>query len=62
LDQTTNGVSKSVHLTRRDLLTPDEVMRLDTGLEILLPQGQAPVIAQKIRYYADAEFEGRFQG
>jgi len=62
LDQTTKGISTSAHLTRRDLLTPDEVMRLDNGLEILLPQGQAPVIARKVRYYADAEFQALFQG
>jgi len=62
LDQTTTGASTSVHLTRRDLLTPDEVMRLDAGLEILLPQGQAPVIAQKVRYFRDPEFQGLFQG
>ena len=37
-------------------------MRLDTGLEILLPQGQAPVIARKVRYFADAEFQGLFLG
>jgi len=62
LDQTTTGASTSVHLTRRDLLTPDEVMRQDGGLEILLLQGQAPVIAQKVRYFADPEFQGLFQG
>jgi len=62
LDQTTTGASTSVHLTRRDLLTPDEVMRLDASLEILLPQGQAPVIARKVRYFADPEFQGLFQG
>ncbi len=31
-------------------------MRLHSSLEILLLQGQAPVIAQKVRYYADREF------
>ena len=46
--------------TRRELLTPDEVMRLDTGLEILLRQGVAPMAAQKVRYYADPEFAGIF--
>jgi len=61
LDQTTTGASTSVHLTRRDLLTSDEVMRLDAGLEILLSQGQAPVIAQKVRYFADPEFWGLFE-
>lgn len=53
---TTTSTSTAAHLTRRELLTPDEVMRLDASLEILLRQGQAPVVAQKVRYYADAEF------
>jgi type IV secretion system protein VirD4 len=54
--QTTTSNSISGHLTRRDLLTPDEVMRLDANLEILLRQGAAPVAARKVRYYADPEF------
>lgn len=58
--QTTNSTSTADHLTRRELLTPDEVMRLDSSLEILLRQGQAPVAAQKVRYYVDREFAGLF--
>jgi type IV secretion system protein VirD4 len=58
--QTTTSTSTAAHLTRRELLTPDEVMRLDSSLEILLLQGQAPVAAQKVRYYADREFAGLF--
>jgi type IV secretion system protein VirD4 len=54
--QTTTSTSTADHLTRRELLTPDEVMRLDSSLEILLRQGQPPVAAQKVRYFADAEF------
>ena len=56
LSDTTTSTSTADHLTRRELLTPDEVRRLDSSLEILLRQGQAPVAAQKVRYYADAEF------
>lgn len=56
LSQTTTSTSTADHLTRRELLTPDEVMRLDSSLEILLRQGLPPVVAQKVRYYADAEF------
>lgn len=58
---TTTSTSTADHLTRRDLLTPDEVMRLDASLEILLRQGQSPVAAQKVRYYADREFAGLLQ-
>ena len=59
--QTTNSTSTSVHLTRRELLTPDEVMRLEPWLEILLRQGHAPAIAQKVRYFADPEFRGLYE-
>lgn len=58
--QTTTSTSTANHLTRRELLTPDEVMRLDSDLEILLRQGAAPVAARKVRYFADLEFAGRF--
>ena len=37
-------------------MTPDEIMRLDSSLEILLRQGEAPVIAAKIRYFDDPAF------
>ena len=46
------------HLVRRDLLTPDEVMRLPAGAMLLLRQGAAPILAGKVRYYADPEFRG----
>ncbi|MBP7818249.1 MAG: type IV secretory system conjugative DNA transfer family protein [Phenylobacterium sp.] len=56
----TKSSSTSTHLSRRELMTPDEIMRLDSSLEILLRQGQAPVIAAKVRFYADGEFRGLF--
>jgi type IV secretion system protein VirD4 len=56
----THRSSTTSHLARRDLLTPDEVMRLDPALEILLVPGQLPVIARKVRYYAEREFAGLF--
>jgi type IV secretion system protein VirD4 len=56
----TKSASTTAHLSRRDLMTPDEIMRLDSTLEILLRQGEAPVIAAKIRYYEDPEFRGLF--
>lgn len=54
----TKSASVSTHLSRRELMTPDEIMRLDSSLEILLRQGEAPVIAAKIRYFDDQAFEG----
>jgi type IV secretory pathway TraG/TraD family ATPase VirD4 len=35
-------------------------MRLGAGLEILLRQGEAPVIAAKIRYFDDPAFRGLY--
>ncbi len=52
----TKSASVSTHLSRRELMTPDEIMRLDSSLEILLRQGEAPVIAAKIRYFDDPAF------
>ncbi|WP_426026157.1 type IV secretory system conjugative DNA transfer family protein [Brevundimonas sp. TSRC1-1] len=56
--QTSTSTSTTDHLVKRELLTPDEVMRLDSSLEILLRQGQAPVAALKVRYFAEGEFRG----
>lgn len=53
--QKTTSTSTASHLAKRELLTPDEVMRLDSRLEILLRQGQAPTLARKVRYYDDEE-------
>src|SRR3954447_1445010 len=48
------------HLVRRDLLTPDEVMRLPAGAMLLLRQGAPPILAGKVYYFADPEFRGLF--
>ena len=56
----TKSSSTSTHLSRRELMTPDEIMRLDSSLEILLRQGAAPAIAAKVRYYDGPEFRGLF--
>lgn len=52
--------SSSDHVTGRELLTPDEIMRLPANLQLLRVQGMPPVLAQKLRYYADPEFAGLF--
>lgn len=57
----THGTSTSTHLARRELMTPDEVMRLHPMLELLLRPGEPPVLAQKVRYYADPEFRSLFR-
>ncbi len=56
----TRGNSTSIQLTGRELMTPDEVMRLDPALAILLPQGQRAAVTTKVRYYDDPAFKGLF--
>ena len=48
--------SASLNYARRDLLTPDEVMRMHPDHLLLLRPGEAPLFARKVRHYADAEF------
>jgi type IV secretion system protein VirD4 len=50
------GITSSEHVVARDLMTPDEIMRLPDEAMILLTRGQRPALARKIRYYADPEF------
>ena len=52
------ALTRSLHLTGRDLLTPDEVMRLPAHLQLLRVQGQPMILAAKLRYFADPEFGG----
>lgn len=56
----TRGTSTSHNVAKRELLTPDEVMRLDAGTKILLRQGRRPALARKVRYYEDREFAGLY--
>ena len=53
--------STTLHLTGRDLLTPDEVMQLPTHVQLLRLQGRPMILARKLRYYADPEFKGLFR-
>jgi len=52
--------TSATHYARRDLMTPDEITRFGSGLEILLRQGAAPALAAKVRYYDEPEFTGKF--
>ncbi|MBW4331122.1 conjugal transfer protein TraG [Stakelama sp. CBK3Z-3] len=45
--------------TARPLLTPGEVMQLPPHEELVLVSGMAPIRAQKLRHYADANFTAR---
>lgn len=41
-------------------MTPDEIMRLPSDLQLLRLQGERPMLARKIRYYDDPDFAGLF--
>lgn len=52
--------TSSEHIVGRDLITPDEIMRLSGEAMILLSTGQKPALARKLRYFADPEFRNLF--
>ena len=60
LDSTGSGLSYSEQHTGRPLLTPDEVRNLPENQALLFLAGQRPILARKLRYYADAEFARLF--
>jgi len=64
-----HGVSGTDHLARgsenyaptaRPLLMPQEILRLPPNEELLLLQGKPPILADRVRYFADREFAGMF--
>ena len=60
IDAEETGISFGAQHVGRPLLTPDEVRALPGALELLFLAGQRPVVAAKLRYYADREFAGRY--
>ena len=60
LDSEQSGISFGEQHVARPLLTPDEVRTLPDDRELLFLSGQRPIVATKLRYYADREFAGRF--
>ncbi len=61
LGEGTSSEGSAVHLARRALLTPDEVRRLDPDKALLFKAGARPILARKVRYHADPEFQGLFE-
>ena len=56
---TSRSAGSSASEQARDLVTPDELRRLDADTELLLARGEDPVLAAKVRYYADRELGPR---
>jgi type IV secretion system protein VirD4 len=49
------------HIAARDLMTPDEIMQIDPSVQLLRVQGKPVIIACKLRYFADREFDGLYR-
>ena len=59
-EQGSRRTSVSISEKGRSLMTPDEVRRLPAHQQIILMQGQPGLVADKLTYYADQEFESCF--
>ncbi len=46
--------------TGRPLMTPDEVMRIPNDSQVIFVQGVKPILAEKIFYFRDKFFRGKF--
>lgn len=53
-----DGVSQQI--AGRELLTPDEVMRLPPTAAIVLVRGEAPYMVERLNYLRDPEYAGQF--
>lgn len=56
----TKNKSKSNAEKERSLLNPDEVRRLNRETMLMFVQGVPPIAAERITYYSDPVFAGRF--
>ena len=52
--------STTGHIVARDLMTPDEIMQIDPAVQLLRIQGKPVMIAKKLRYFADKEFDALY--
>jgi type IV secretion system protein VirD4 len=54
------SLSKTQHLAARNLMDPNEIMKLAPDTLLLMRVGGNPLIVKKLRYFADKEFAGLF--
>jgi type IV secretion system protein VirD4 len=54
------SVSKTQHLAARNLMDPNEIMKLAPDTLLLMRVGEHPLLVKKLLYYADKEFAGLF--
>ena len=60
LNTVTTWTSVSVSESARHLLKPDEVRRLNREAMLMFVQGCPPILAQRLAYFQDPEFSGRY--
>lgn len=53
-------MSKTQHLAARNLMEPNEIMKLAPDTLLLMRVGENTLIVRKLRYYADKELAGLF--
>lgn len=53
-------VNHSENLASHNLIDPNEIMKLEPHLMLLLMSGKNPLILRKIRYYEERDFAGLF--
>jgi len=56
-----NSFSENSSETGRPLLAPDEVMLLPEDKELVFVQGCPPVLAEKVKYFLERKFRGRWK-
>lgn len=54
--QTTRGSSLSYSVAGRARLRPEEILTLDNDLMIVLQRGISPILAKRVKWYSDPEF------
>jgi type IV secretion system protein VirD4 len=60
LDDKGRTLSMTQHLAARNLMDPNEIMKLAPHTLLLVRVGKNPLIVKKLRYYTDKEFAGLF--
>ena len=53
-------MSTTQHLAARNLMDPNEIMKLKPDTLLLMRVGENPLLVRKLRYYTDKEFAGMF--
>jgi type IV secretion system protein VirD4 len=58
--QSDSGTSANYSETSRALMTPDEIMIMPFDSQLIFVQGMRPIVAEKIMYFKDPAFAGKF--